>query len=93
LQRLKRHLDALDTTQEKLVRKTTSTLVILVGLLGLGVPPAEAGVTCKVAPSWCPPPPGGQNGDTSVPEPATLAVLAAGACVAGLAARRRNKKK
>jgi hypothetical protein len=74
------------------VRNVVSALLITVGLLALGTPPAEAGVTCKIVPSWCPPPPGGGGGGTSVPEPATLIVLAVGACAAGLAVRRRNKK-
>ena len=54
--------------------------------------PAQAAVTCRIVPSLCPPEPHkGGKGD-SVPEPATLAVLAAGAAAAGLAARRRRNK-
>lgn len=75
------------------MRNIGFVLVMMVGLLTLGMPPVEAGVTCKLVPSWCPPPAGGGgDGDTNLPEPATLAVLAVGACAAGLAARRRNKK-
>jgi len=47
--------------------------------------PAQAAVTCRIVPSLCPPEPHkGGKGD-SVPEPATLAVLAAGAAAASRA--------
>ncbi len=38
------------------MRKISVTLVAVATLVafGVGVPVAEAGVTCKVVPSWCP---------------------------------------
>jgi hypothetical protein len=74
------------------LRISTWTLLALAALVTFGLP-AHANSTCKVVPSWCPPPTGGGGGGTSVPEPATLAVLAAGVCAAGLAHRRRRNKK
>jgi len=71
--------------------KTVILAAMVAGALVVGATSADAGTTCKVVPSWCPPPPGG-GGGTSVPEPASLAVLAMGACAAAIAARRRNKK-
>jgi len=71
------------------VRNIIFALVVGLGIVGIAIP-AHAGTTCKIVPSWCPPPPPGGKG--TVPEPATLALLAAGACAAGIAARRRNKK-
>jgi PEP-CTERM motif len=73
------------------MRKVIWTLLALAGLLTLAAPPAMAGATCQLVPSWCPPaPPGSGGGKAPVPEPATLAVLGAGAAAA-LAARRRKK--
>jgi hypothetical protein len=74
------------------VRNIIWALLALVGMVGFAAPPAYAGATCKIVPSWCPPPPGG-GGTTSVPEPATLGVLAMGACAAALAAAKRRGKK
>ena len=74
------------------VRNIVVSVFIIVGMFAVGTPTADAGTTCKIVPSWCPPSPGGEGGGSSVPEPASLLVLAAGACAAGLAARRRNKK-
>ena len=72
-------------------RTLTWSLVAASALAGLQAPPAYAGATCKIVPSWCPPPPDG-GGPSSVPEPATMTVLALGACAAGIAARRRRRK-
>jgi hypothetical protein len=82
--------------------------VATVGLAIVGAPLAQAAVTCRVIPSWCPAtdknPSGGNGGSTastpgsttatktSVPEPATLMLLAAGAGAAGMAMRRRRRK-
>jgi hypothetical protein len=74
------------------VKKLSLAAMVAVALVAGATSSVQAGTTCKVVPSWCPPPPGGGGGGTSVPEPASLAVLAVGACAAALAARRRNKK-
>jgi hypothetical protein len=76
------------------MRELIWVLVATVGALAFGTAPAQAAVTCKVIPSLCPPPPHeGHGGKESVPEPATLGVLAAGAAAAALAARSRRGKK
>ncbi len=73
------------------MRNILLALVAVVAVVAFGASPAHAGATCKVVPTWCPPTtPGG--GGSPVPEPGTLAVLAAGALGAKLAAARRNKK-
>lgn len=50
---------------------------------------AQAGATCKIVPSWCPPDRHG-GGKGKVPEPATITLLVLGAAAAGFAARRRR---
>jgi hypothetical protein len=79
--------------KEATVQKMIWAIVAMLAVVGLGMAPAHAGVTCKIVASLCPPPPsGGSGGSHPVPEPISLAVLAAGAGAAGLAARRRRKK-
>ena len=79
--------------KEAIVQKMIWAIVAMLAVVGLGTAPAHAGVTCKIVASLCPPPPsGGSGGSHPVPEPISLAVLAAGAGAAGLAARRRRKK-
>ena len=72
------------------------TVLVLIGMTVcglLGAPIARAGVTCQIIPSMCPAPPGGGGGGpTAVPEPGTLALLAAGAGAVGVALRRRRNK-
>ncbi len=87
------------------MRKISVALVAVATLVGFGVPVAEAGVTCKVIPSWCPADGshGGQQGgnnvvasnkSTSVPEPGALALLVSGvSAVGGIALRRKKMKK
>jgi PEP-CTERM motif len=91
------------------MRRASLALVAIVAFAGVGVPVAEAGVTCKVVPSWCP----SNNDDkhkgsvgvarggdpsvgskqTPVPEPGSLMLLAAGASAVGGAVLRRRKRK
>ena len=74
------------------MRNMIWSLVAVASVLVLGAPEANAGATCTIIPSMCPPPSPGSGGKgSSVPEPATLAVLAAGAAAAGIANRRRKK--
>ena len=87
------------------MRRAGLTLVSIMALVGFGMPVAEAGVTCKIIPSWCPgvsnkttahePNSGGSTvkQTTSVPEPGSLMLLAAGASAVGGAALRRRKQK
>jgi len=73
------------------MKKIAFAMMATAALVSFAAAPVQAGETCKIVKSLCPPPPGG-GGTADVPEPATFAVLALGACAAGLAARRRNKK-
>lgn len=69
------------------------TLILLLAstiVTTLCVPEALAGVTCTVVPAMCPPPPNG--GKNPVPEPGTLALLAAGAGAVAAGLRIRRKK-
>jgi hypothetical protein len=82
--------------------KNTIWTIIAVAMLGaLGTTPAHAssggGFLCNlpiIGKLLCPPTPGGGGGGgNSVPEPASLAILAAGAGMVGAAVRRRRMRK
>ncbi len=76
------------------------TTIAVAGLVAVGSTPAYA--SSSQAPWYCglpvigqllcPPSPGGGGGN-SVPEPASLAILAAGAGMVGAAVRRRRMRK
>jgi hypothetical protein len=74
------------------VRRTAWALVIAGSFLAVAAMPAQAGGTCKIVPSMCPPAAPGSGGG-KVPEPASMTILGVGALAAGLAARRRRNKK
>ncbi len=66
-------------------------MVAAIPLLILGTSPAEAGITCTWIKGMCPPDPPTRS--VSVPEPATLALLATGFGAAGFAAWRRRARR
>lgn len=81
------------------MKSTLYTLVAIAALGVAGTTPAYAssggGFLCNlpiIGKLLCPPAPGGGGGG-SVPEPASLAILAAGAGLVGAAVRRRRIKK
>jgi hypothetical protein len=62
-------------------------------LMVLGLSSAHAAATCKMIPQFCPPIEQDNGGPSEVPEPATIALLAAGVGALGLRAYRRNKQR
>jgi PEP-CTERM motif len=78
------------------VKNLGLSLIAIVALGVGGTTPVYAssgggGWICKILPFLCPPAPGGNGPPKSVPEPATIAVLAAGVAASLAARRRRNK--
>ena len=77
------------------MRKVALGLIAVTAALSFAAPMANAGVSCKWIPAWCPadpPPAGWHDNDThSVPEPATLTLLGAGVAAVGAAIARRRK--
>jgi hypothetical protein len=82
------------------MKNTIWTIIAVAALGALGTTPAHAsgggGFLCNIpiiGQFLCPPSPGGGGGGGSVPEPASLAILAAGAGLVGAAVRRRRTPK
>jgi PEP-CTERM motif len=86
------------------MRKFGWALIGISALTAFGLQTAEAGVTCKMIPSFCPRDDRktdesktderkGTDAPTAVPEPATLMLLAGGVSAVGAAALRRRKNK
>ena len=87
------------------MRQLGWAVVAVIALMSVGTTAAEAGVTCKIIPSWCP----ADRSDkvtrdtrtsvpehvtrTSVPEPTSLLLLGAGVSAVGAALARRRKNK
>ena len=86
------------------MRKTALALIAATGIAAICAAPAQAFSTCSSVHSWCGPSesnkgttrdgaPGAGSGTTttSVPEPGTLVLLAAGVAAVGGAALRRKR--
>jgi hypothetical protein len=89
------------------MRQMGWAFVAAAALASVVAPTAEAGVTCKVVPSWCPADnkgdqkfvhvgaewrPDASSPRTAVPEPASLLLLGVGVSAVGAAVARRRKR-
>jgi hypothetical protein len=78
------------------MRKMGWALIGMTALMAGGLQVAEAGVSCKMIPSWCPVNrtiEEQKTKPTSVPEPEMLMLFGAGITAVGAAALRRRKNK